>query len=278
MDFPHAGDLMVISTVYPDGTVAALEELIGSHGGMGGEQTDAFLFHPPHVEVGQTRNSFDVFYILDRRRGAEPIPPPAAPAGDLPGEEWSPDNLMGGLRRIRYWVSMAGRCLTLNREAYRQVAADPSLTGPAVVIALAGLALTAAARPGSDWASFPTLLAVWLAATVAVFGAGRLLTGRGTYTRTFRTLGFAQSVAILEVLAFLPQLSGPVNLVVLLIGFVAIWLAASAAHESRGWTTLLLPVVASLLIVAGYAALHLLVVGASFGLDSLLQDLGMKRG
>jgi len=36
--------------------------------------------------------------------------------------------------------------------------------------------------------------------------------------------------------------------------------------------------VASLLIVAGYAALHLLVVGASFGLDSLLQDLGMKRG
>jgi hypothetical protein len=48
MDFPHAGDLMVISTVYPDGTVAALEELIGNHGGLGGEQTDAFLFHPPN--------------------------------------------------------------------------------------------------------------------------------------------------------------------------------------------------------------------------------------
>ena len=46
MDFPHAGDLMVVSTLYPDGTVAALEELIGNHGGMGGEQTDAFLFHP----------------------------------------------------------------------------------------------------------------------------------------------------------------------------------------------------------------------------------------
>ena len=39
MDFPHAGDLMVISTVHPDGTVAALEELIGNHGGIGGEQT-----------------------------------------------------------------------------------------------------------------------------------------------------------------------------------------------------------------------------------------------
>ena len=51
MDFPNAGDLMLISTVYPDGTVAALEELIGSHGGMGGEQTDAFIFHPPDMPV-----------------------------------------------------------------------------------------------------------------------------------------------------------------------------------------------------------------------------------
>ena len=45
-DFPHSGDLMVLSTVYADGTVAAMEELIGSHGGMGGEQTDAFMLHP----------------------------------------------------------------------------------------------------------------------------------------------------------------------------------------------------------------------------------------
>src|SRR5512136_389273 len=34
-DFAHVGDIMVLSTVYPDGTVAAMEELIGSHGGMG---------------------------------------------------------------------------------------------------------------------------------------------------------------------------------------------------------------------------------------------------
>ena len=68
MDFPHAGDLMVISTVYPDGTVAALEELIGNHGGMGGEQTDAFIFHPPDMAVPPTRNSTDVFHILNGRR------------------------------------------------------------------------------------------------------------------------------------------------------------------------------------------------------------------
>lgn len=68
MEFPHAGDLMVISTLYPDGTVAALEELIGSHGGLGGEQTDAFLFHPPDLIVGETRNATDVFHILNARR------------------------------------------------------------------------------------------------------------------------------------------------------------------------------------------------------------------
>ena len=69
MDFPHAGDLMVISTVFPDGTVAALEELIGSHGGMGGEQTDAFMFHPGDMVVPETRNSADVFDILNAWRG-----------------------------------------------------------------------------------------------------------------------------------------------------------------------------------------------------------------
>lgn len=44
-DFPCAGDPAIISTVYPDNTVAALEELIGVLGGLGGEQTDSFLLH-----------------------------------------------------------------------------------------------------------------------------------------------------------------------------------------------------------------------------------------
>ena len=55
MDFPSAGDLWAISTLYPDGTVAALEELVGNHGGVGGEQTDAFIFHPSDLAVPETR-------------------------------------------------------------------------------------------------------------------------------------------------------------------------------------------------------------------------------
>ena len=70
MDFPSAGDLWLISTLYPDGTTAALEELIGNHGGVGGEQTDSFIFHPPSLEVPETRCSTDVFHILNRYRPA----------------------------------------------------------------------------------------------------------------------------------------------------------------------------------------------------------------
>ncbi|MEU4622585.1 alkaline phosphatase family protein [Actinoplanes sp. NPDC023801] len=43
----HVGDLVVISSVDPETQeVSAFEELVGSHGGLGGWQTDAMLVHP----------------------------------------------------------------------------------------------------------------------------------------------------------------------------------------------------------------------------------------
>jgi uncharacterized membrane protein YvlD (DUF360 family) len=45
--FPHVGDLVVNSLVDPaSGEVAAFEELVGSHGGIGGPQTAPFLLYP----------------------------------------------------------------------------------------------------------------------------------------------------------------------------------------------------------------------------------------
>ena len=67
--FPHAGDLIIVSTLYPGEQVAAFEELVGSHGGLGGEQTNAFLVHPSDVHVPETKNSTDVFAVLNARRG-----------------------------------------------------------------------------------------------------------------------------------------------------------------------------------------------------------------
>jgi uncharacterized membrane protein YvlD (DUF360 family) len=49
--FPHCADLMLNSTYWPDfDEVAAFEELVGSHGGMGGTQSFPFVLHPAELE------------------------------------------------------------------------------------------------------------------------------------------------------------------------------------------------------------------------------------
>ncbi len=49
--FPHCADLMLNGTYWPEfGEVAAFEELVGSHGGMGGPQSFPFVLHPAELE------------------------------------------------------------------------------------------------------------------------------------------------------------------------------------------------------------------------------------
>jgi uncharacterized membrane protein YvlD (DUF360 family) len=48
--FPHCADLMINSTYWTEfGEVAAFEELVGSHGGMGGTQSFPFVLHPSEL-------------------------------------------------------------------------------------------------------------------------------------------------------------------------------------------------------------------------------------
>jgi uncharacterized membrane protein YvlD (DUF360 family) len=50
--FPHCADIMVNSTYWHDlDEVAAFEELVGSHGGMGGTQSFPFLLHPVELTL-----------------------------------------------------------------------------------------------------------------------------------------------------------------------------------------------------------------------------------
>jgi uncharacterized membrane protein YvlD (DUF360 family) len=52
---PNVGDLVLNSRVDPETEeVAAFEELVGSHGGLGGWQTDAFVLHPSEWPVPET--------------------------------------------------------------------------------------------------------------------------------------------------------------------------------------------------------------------------------
>lgn len=66
----HVGDVVVLGGFDPStGEVAAFEDLVGSHGGLGGGQTDALLLHPRTWSVlsGQQMCGLDVHALLRSR-------------------------------------------------------------------------------------------------------------------------------------------------------------------------------------------------------------------
>jgi hypothetical protein len=285
MDFPNAGDLMVVSTVYDDGTVAALEELIGSHGGVGGEQTDAMMFHPGTMVVPETRNSADVFAILDARRGLPLSPEEIRAEATVVAEtvnqidEWSLANLWGGTKDVGAWVPLALRSLFLDRRAYRETANDPRMTGPALLLGL-GFSLLAALIIGSAsnavGSSVISYALAWVLMTLAVYGAGRVLSHKGYYTRTMRTVGFARTTEVLLILGLLPNFLGLATILQVMVAFIALWMAGSEAHDLRGWRSVILPVLAIVVAMVTPVILLLLLGGAAAGLESILAMFGIS--
>jgi uncharacterized membrane protein YvlD (DUF360 family) len=69
-EFPSSGDLILNSPIYPDGSIAAYEELVSSHGGLGGPQTEPFLLHPANMDVDGTRliNSDQIYTLFTKHR------------------------------------------------------------------------------------------------------------------------------------------------------------------------------------------------------------------
>ncbi len=274
MEFAHAGDLWLISTLYEDGTVAALEELIGSHGGVGGEQTDAFIFHPADMDVPATRNSTDVFHILNNHRNA-PVKPVTAPVKPVVAD-WALATLLGGIRRAGEWLRLALGCLVLDRASFQRVVDDPYMTGPALLIGVfmtIGSSVIMSRR--FDLIQIGSDLLFYFIGVAVVFAAGWLLTKRGTYTRTFRAMGFAQFVYVLEILVLLPGMGGIVQLFVLALGFLMTWFGVATAHEVRGWRAALLPIIAFLVVIGASTAVGLLLAGAGYTLDAVLGNVGI---
>jgi hypothetical protein len=91
----HAPDLLLLSQYDPElGEVAAFEELIGSHGGLGGPQNEPFILHP-------------VEWALDED---VPLGAPAI------------------YRNIRRWLASIG--IALGPQAAQAVTARPSTASP----------------------------------------------------------------------------------------------------------------------------------------------------
>jgi uncharacterized membrane protein YvlD (DUF360 family) len=279
MDFPHAGDLMVISTVYEDGTVAALEELIGNHGGLGGEQTDAFIFHPPDLIVPETRNSVDVFHILNEHRG-KPLPPPEPQEEETEPdtEDWKLENLIKGLSMVRVWLEHAFRCLIPDREAFRGVVADPLMTGPALLISILGITAFSLATkdPEVSWfITVPIRLVGFFISVAVVFGAGYLLTHKGSFSRTFRGVGFAQVPAVLLIFTLYEPLAHFVIFIAAALTLIGVWMGTAEAHETSGWKTAVLPFIYIILYLVGTAAVIAIIGGTVVTFGSILEALGI---
>jgi len=256
-DFPHSGDLIINSTLYADGTVAALEELIGNHGGLGGEQTDAFIFHPDDMQVPETSNSADIFSILDARRGL-PAPPPT-PAAE-PVEEgvmsWAISTFANGLTQDGTWLRRAALSVTLDRITFRAIANDPFMTGPALLIAFLASALQSIlSKGGLDVLDILTRLVFWFIAVLVVSGGARLLGGKGDYPATLRVMGFAQSAFVIELLSFIAPLASLAHFIAVMVAFFATWIGVSEAHGLKGWRSLILALAAYGVFSLGIAIL-----------------------
>lgn len=274
-DFPHAGDLIVNSTVYPDGTVAAMEELIGSHGGMGGEQTDAFIFHPNDMLTPHTRNSADVFAILDARRGRSAAPP-APPTPIQETDSWSSAVLGKGVADVGAWLGRAVRTILLDRTALREVVDDPFSTGPALLIGISSQLLASFIRQGQvDLLNMAGTVGLWLVVALVVWLAGKALGGQGSFTATLRGYGFAHSAYFLLLLGVIPGLRPLTSFLAMVLSLVGIWLGAAEAQRTRGWRTVLYPVVVIAITIIGLVLLQQLAAGAALTIETLGQILGL---
>lgn len=128
-EFPDVGDVIVISSVYEDGTVAAFEELIGSHGGIGGEQTEPFIMHNAAIRVDEEiTNSCGVNAVLCRIRDAETT---------AKSEEKRPAGLADFLKQIadvKFWLLTLFHTMLFSPAAFRKVANDSRYNGPAALM------------------------------------------------------------------------------------------------------------------------------------------------
>jgi hypothetical protein len=243
---------------------------------MGGEQTDAFIFHAPDMQVPETKNSADVFAILDARRGlpgAPPIPE-AAPAEEV--DEWSLATWVKGIGQVGTWLGRAGRALVLDRSAYQEVVQDVTMTGPALLIGVLASILVSIVDAGGFnlWLALGQI-GLWLLSVLVVTIAGRLLGGEADFLSTLRGLGFAASVFVLSLLAFFPVIAPLARFIVLVLAFFAAWMGASRAHKLKGWRSLLLPVLVVLVLFVGAFILEVLVAGLEFTLATLARNLGL---
>jgi uncharacterized membrane protein YvlD (DUF360 family) len=277
-DFENSGDLIINSTIYSDGTVAALEEMVGSHGGLGGEQTDAFILHPGDMDIPETRNSFEVKAILDSRRE---LPGTSLKLEQEEAKEqvnaWALSTILKGIGQVSKWLLLAWQAMGLNRDAYREIARDAYMTGPALLIMLVSQIIQSFnSLQRFDVIDILIRYGIWFITVLFLSLTIRLLRGKADYTSTLRAVGFAQSAQLLNILFFIPVIGPLARIFALVLTLVGVWIGTAISGDLRGWRTLLLPVVYIATMVISLYFIVAVIEGLGIEIDGLLREFGVQ--
>lgn len=284
-EFPSAGDLIINSTLYADGQVAAFEELVGSHGGLGGQQTDAFILHPADMRVPPISNAAELFALLNKRRGlpGEPLKPGLPKAEE--DQSWTRTALAIGLRDWRRWGTRAVNALLLDWRVYRDVAEAPYATGPALALGVAASLIAGAtvallqAQPNipdvNAGAAIAASLAGWVISVLTAQAACRALGAPMRFTPLMRALAFASTPLLLTPVMLIPRVGLVLGAGVLALRVLAHWIALSQVIPYRGRWSWLIPVpvmlLSAVITVVALLALSLSIEALIVTLDTLLR-------
>ena len=138
------------------------------------------------------------------------------------------------------------------------------MTGPALPLGLGLLAFSTWARFAQDKSLLFGLFlivgssAAWLLYVLGIHVAGRISADKGAYTRTRRGLGFANVCMLFTLIGLIPAL------------------APLAAHNARGWRSLILPLLGMIFVVLLPIVVSVMLGGAIFSLEALWATLGLS--
>jgi hypothetical protein len=104
------------------------------------------------------------------------------------------------------------------------------------------------------------------------------LKGRGTFSRSFRAVGFAQLPEAITWLHIIP-VAGPLfNVIGTVMLLVAAWLALQESLRISRWRALLIPLVALVIFILAIAVIELVASGAALTIETILAQLGLLAG
>lgn len=79
----------------------------------------------------------------------------------------------------------------------------------------------------------------------------------------------------LLLLGMAPSLQPVASFLAIVLSLVGVWLGAAEAHRTRGWRTLVFPIVVIAVTILGLALLQQLAAGAALTIETLGQNLGL---